>query len=79
MKHRLQNRACNRTLHARRPATSTDHSLKLSRYTDATLLQTFTGIEGTSRSITFSPNGKLLATYGRDRAVRVFEVKHQNN
>lgn len=53
---------------------STDHSLKLWRYTDATLLHTFPGIEGTPRSLTFSPDGKLLATDGRDRAVRIIAV-----
>lgn len=51
---------------------SADHSLKLWRYADATLLQSFICIEGLPRSLTFSPNGKLLATDGRDRAVRVF-------
>jgi WD40 repeat protein len=53
---------------------STDHSLKLWHCTDATLLHTFPGIEGTPRSLTFSPDGRLLATDGRDRAVRVFAV-----
>ncbi|HBJ87354.1 MAG TPA: hypothetical protein DDZ88_26555 [Verrucomicrobiales bacterium] len=54
---------------------STDLSLKLWRYADATLLQTFIGIEGMPRSLTFSPNGRHLATDGRDRAVRVFELE----
>ncbi len=53
---------------------SADHNLKLWHYADATLLQTFTAIEGLPRSLTFSPGGKLIATDGRDRAVRVFEV-----
>ncbi len=51
-----------------------DHSIKLWHYEDATLLQTFVGIEGLPRSITISPDGQLLATDGRDRAVRVFEL-----
>lgn len=53
---------------------SSDHSLKLWRYADATMLQSFIGVEGLSRSITFSPNGNLLATDGRDRAVRLIGV-----
>lgn len=53
---------------------SPDHSLKLWHYEDASLLQTFPGIEGMPRSLSFSPNGHLLATDGRDRAVRIFTV-----
>nr|WP_300932132.1 hypothetical protein [Prosthecobacter sp.] len=55
---------------------SADHSLKLWRYSDATQLQTFIGIEGLPRSISISPDGHHLATDGRDRAVRVFELEH---
>ncbi|MCB1276687.1 WD40 repeat domain-containing serine/threonine-protein kinase [Prosthecobacter sp.] len=58
---------------------SSDHSLKLWRYADATLLQSFIGVEGLTRSITFSPNGRLLATDGRDRAVRIIEVDERNS
>lgn len=53
---------------------SAGHSLKLWRYADATLLQSFIGVEGLPRSITFSPNGRLMATDGRDRAVRIIAV-----
>lgn len=65
------------TFHPTQPLLATgcsDHSLKLWRYTDATLQQTFTALEALPRSITFRSNGKHLATAGRDRAVRVFEV-----
>ena len=44
------------------------------RHHAATLLQTFTSIEGLPRSITFSPSGRLLATDGRDRTVRIIAV-----
>lgn len=56
---------------------SADHSLKLWRYADAALLQSFISIEGLPRSLTFSPNGKLLATDGRDRAVRIIAVDEE--
>lgn len=52
-----------------------DHSIKLWRYEDAVLLQTFVGIEGLPRSISISPDGRLLATDGRDRAVRIFGLE----
>lgn len=54
---------------------SADHSLKLWRYEDATLLQTFIGIEGLTRSISISPSGHHLTTDGRDRAIRVFQLE----
>jgi hypothetical protein len=53
---------------------SADHSLKLWRYEDATELQAFVGIEGLPRSISISPDGRILATDGRDRAVRIFAL-----
>ncbi len=49
--------------------------LKLWRYAVATLVQTFTAIEGLPRALTFCPSGRLLASDGRDCFVRVFELE----
>lgn len=54
------------------PRGCVDPTIKLWLYTATTLLRSLTGIVGLPRSISISPNGKLLATDGRDRAVRVF-------
>lgn len=54
---------------------STDSTIKLWHYPDARLLRTFSGTEGHPRSIAISPDCRLLATDGRDRHIRIFELE----
>ena len=53
---------------------SADFSIKLWDYTTETLKQTFLGLDGRPVMMSFSPNGKLLAVDGMERAFRIYEV-----